>query len=337
MTRPRKILDKLLKLLDEEPLSSGEICAILQKSRKVVRQNLSIAKHEGLLEMDALKKYHVTDLGKSLIDSAAKHSVEQVTFEVEPYLVDHLGLWDSTPHAKCRLITKDAKKIRQKDYETVGGSYEPKDGLVSSMNSTRIEIAVAGVVDSILDIRAKDMGLHSILDLEHRRNLEAFNLPQQFPGYDVLKRIQQLPDIHFKVLIEFDGKSWVRKQDFEDLENLRQYHQKAYQEMMKRIQSRALQLRQKEAFRSLKGAFFNIGERHWKELEDHRFFGSREELNQFIIKELKVHLPENKKIDKKLLQSLRRAGAIEYHERTFYRIKVNHEKIDEFLKIINEL
>jgi hypothetical protein len=64
------------------------------------------------------------------------------------------------------------------------------------------------------------------------------------------------------------------------------------------------------------------------------FFRSKEELDEFIMKEIMVYLSEGKNTGKKLLQSLRRSGVIEYDERKFYRAKVNRGKINEFLKIL---
>jgi biotin operon repressor len=333
LARRRELLQKILHLLDKEPLSFGEICSRTKKSENGIWKALNIAKSEDLIEIDSLKKYHLTSLGKSMI-GLAEQAVDSISFEVEPYVIDYLDQWDRPPRAKCTLIVKDANRIRQKDLETADGSYELKDGLVSPINSTRMEIALARVVDSVLDARAKDLGLYSILDLEHRRNLESFNLPHQFPGHDRMKRLTQLPGIDFKILIEFDGKSWVRKQNLEDLEKVYMMDMQFYQNMIKRVRSRPLERRQREAFQSLVRNFNNIDQRSWKELEDHRFFRSKEELDEFIMKEIMVYLPEGKNTGKKLLQSLRRSGVIEYDERKFYRAKVNRGKIGEFLKIL---
>ena len=59
------------------------------------------------------------------------------------------------------------------------------------------------------------MHLPTILDEQFKGSLT--ELP---PGYDTMKRYQQLAKTKFNVLIEFNGLEWVEKQNFEDLEKI---------------------------------------------------------------------------------------------------------------------
>ena len=52
MSKPRLLLNHILKILDKEPMSSSQLCKATNKSRKVIRQNMLITKSETLVEQD---------------------------------------------------------------------------------------------------------------------------------------------------------------------------------------------------------------------------------------------------------------------------------------------
>ncbi len=107
----------------------------------------------------------------------------------------------------------DVDKIKKLDYD---GDYKPEwYGQELPENGTPIKAALAKVIDSIFDLRAKNMGLHSVRDLELAKSSSVF-VQEKFPGYDYVKRYTELANVDFKLIIEFDGTKWVRNQNFDD-------------------------------------------------------------------------------------------------------------------------
>ena len=218
MARPRKNLFYILKIIEQKPLTYSEICKLTKKPMKVVWENLTTAQEEKLVDQDSLKKYHLTSLGKSRINSV-EHRVYPISIRCYSQVIDFLKLRPEQPTANCTIIIENAdenetNKIKELDAKTDAAKrFLTHDGLWLPENNTNLKAAFAAVVDSILDLKAKQMGLNTILDQQFRDQLT--QLP---PGYDSMKRYQQLAKTNFKVLIEFNGLGYVEKQDFEDLE-----------------------------------------------------------------------------------------------------------------------
>lgn len=336
MAKPRRILAKILRALKKKPLTSGQLCKVIKTSRKVVRQDLTIAEQEGWIEYDALKRAYLTLLGKSMIGSVER-PIDSVSFNVDTQIIDYLLSRSDYPKAKCTLISKDAKKILKRDVETAYDDFlQSKDGLGLPTNATRIERAMAGVVDAILDVRAKQLGLASILNLEHRRKLTVENMPSYFPGYDIQKRFATLADIGFKVLIEFEGDKWVKKQSFGDLEK---WYEDTFTTYWKSKEEFRAKKREERLEMAISDILMSMGIDHrgLKEMEEGRFFDTKEDLRQYILKRLEFYVPEdNKELANLWVEKLEEYGAVEYRTKTYHYLHTNKKKFQEVLDYANE-
>jgi hypothetical protein len=336
LAKPRKLLAKILRALKKKSLTSGQLCKVIKTSRKVIRQNLSIAEQEGWIRYDALKRANLTLLGKSMIGSVQR-PIDAVSFNVDTQIIDYLLSRSDYPKAKCTLISKDAKKILKRDVDTAYDDFlQSKDGLGLPTNATSIEKALAGVVDAILDVRAKELGLASILNLEHRNKLTVENMPTYFPGYDVQRRYVSLADIGFKVLIEYEGDKWVKKQSFKDLAEWYADNFLTYKKSKEEFHSKKREERLEMAIQSIMTGV-GIDYRGLKEIEKGRFFNSKEELKRYMIKELEFSVPEDKgDRANHLVEKLEETGVFEYHTKTYHYLKVNKKKFQEVLDYAKE-
>jgi len=216
MARTKKNLEKLLKLLAKQPITREKIHSTLKADRKTIYRNIIEAQKRGWIEKDSLSRYHLTALGKANIGTA-KHPIDTASLEAHSQVIDFLKLRPERPTAKCTIEIEGAKKIKELDSKTDAiKRFLTHDGLWLPENNTNLKAAVAAVVDSILDLKAKQMNLSTILDEQFRDQLTHL-LP---PGYDTMKRYQQLAKTKFNVLIEFNGLEWVKKQSFGDLEKM---------------------------------------------------------------------------------------------------------------------
>jgi hypothetical protein len=88
----------------------------------------------------------------------------------------------------CTIEIENADKISELDSRTDATKrFLTRDGLWLPENNTNLKASLAAVVDSILDLKAKEMGLFSMLDEEfriHKLTLTPFNIRNYFPGYD---------------------------------------------------------------------------------------------------------------------------------------------------------
>jgi hypothetical protein len=249
MTKSMKNLTELLRLLKDKPMTKGEIRTSLNIKRRTEFKIIREARDKGWIKEDELKRYHLTLCGKSMIGIWRKPA-DSTLFEVYSQVIDPIALRPKSnrPTAKCTLIMKNANKIKELDDKTT--SYER---FISELpeNVTSIKAALAHVIDSILDLNAKDMGLHTVLDSQLAENLSVFNIETHFPGYDYLKRYIELAKTNFKVLIEFDGEKWVATQEFGDLEKQREDTLKLYKEAYESIFSEQRRVRIKKAIQQL--------------------------------------------------------------------------------------
>jgi hypothetical protein len=88
-----------------------------------------------------------------------------------------------------------------------------------SENGTALQAASGRLVDEILDIKARDLLLQSKLDSQYADEVTLFNIENMPPGYDTLRRFQKLAaETKFLFVIEFDGKTWAKNQNFRNVE-----------------------------------------------------------------------------------------------------------------------
>lgn len=195
-------------------MSQGEISKSLKIGRVTEWRIIKEALDRRWVEKDSLEKYHLTLLGKINIGSA-ENPTDSSSLEVQSQIIDFLNLRPDRPTAKCTIEIENADEIKELDSRTDATKrFLTRDGLWLSDNNTNLKASMAAVVDSILDLKAKEMGLFSMLDEEFRISksiLTPFNRRNYFPGYDALKRYENLAKTKFRILIEFDGEKWVSK------------------------------------------------------------------------------------------------------------------------------
>jgi predicted transcriptional regulator len=340
MARPRRILNDMLHHLNKKTLLFTEICTALNKPKQVIAQNLAIARGQELVERDSHQRYHITIKGKSVIKQTNGVCHKIVDFQIDTQIVDYWGgtAESSGPKAKCSLISEDAHKIQELDRkEPLNDTVYSKYGLGLPTNDTNLKRALAGVLDTILDIRARDLGLNSILDLQHRANLDVSNIQTNFPSYDILKRYISLANSSFTVVIEFDGTKWAKKQDLDSLENKQQEDLKSYQELMQGFLRKNKDERVKLIVNSLMR--YSIGEgisdRPLKDLEENRFFATKTELIQHIRKRLNFYLPDEKKKHEEIVKKFWQSGLFEVGKKSYYYLKVNKDTFHDFMQSIS--
>jgi hypothetical protein len=197
-------------------MTSSEICRKISKSRKVVLQNLKIAQKEALVYQDRLGLYHLTRLGKSAFSSYVERGADKTSWQIQSQVIDNIGWTSNGPSAKCTLLVKNARKIKELDSKT---GYNVRYNLELAANATAIKSSLAKVVDTVLETIGKDkgLGLYTVRDGQLAESLSPFNIQQQLPGYDFVKRYTKLADTTFKVLIEFDGKKWIKTQKLNEV------------------------------------------------------------------------------------------------------------------------
>ena len=179
MAKPRKFLARILSILQQKSATSPEICQITKKSRKVVRQN-----------------------------------------EVYPQVVFPFADAYDKPFARCTLFINSANRIKNLDNEDQDyfDRFVATPGYGLEENATPIK-AAAALVDAILDLKAKDIGLPSMLESQWWKQVTRINFEDMPPRYDEMKRSLTLAaKTTFNVLIEFDARSSVEKIKAENIE-----------------------------------------------------------------------------------------------------------------------
>jgi hypothetical protein len=306
-------------------MTKGEIRNPLKVNRKTVYVNIKEALKQRWIEEDELKRYHLTLLGKLNIDTSRGKLTDSTVFKVSSKVIDPIALMPNRPTAKCTLIINDADKIKELDNKTA--SYK-QFILELRENATIIRSALANVIDAILDLKAKDMGLYTVSDSQLAESLSVFNIETNFPGYDYLKRNIALANNNFKVLIEFDGKKWVKTQKFNDLKKQREATLKLYKEEPERILLQERRIRIKQAIQLLDT---NITK---DRLQDLHLFATEAELKEFVYKTFELYEKDSNKL-KQVLRDAFASGLLECDKRVLYHLKMNKEKIQEFYNSIN--
>ena len=320
MAKPRRFLARLLTILNEKPLTSTEICNINTVRRETVWKNIKKAQDNHWIQKDEVGRYHITEFGKSMIN-LAERSVDSVSFEVYSQVIDLIGIRSEKPKANCTIIIQDAKKIKEADDSTVAfEKFLTHDGLGLPENDTYLKAAVASVVDSILDFKAKDMGLFTIFDQQFRDEVTIFNMDTYHPAYDYIKRYLNLASSDFKVLIEYEGKKWAESQNFEDVEKNVEDTREFYNKFSEDIGVLDRNIRINKAIYSLLQGGGELTERS---LETYLMFDSQKKLHEFIYNYFKLYQVGNEDKVKDIVQKALESGFFKIEEKVFYCLKVN--------------
>jgi hypothetical protein len=327
MAKPRKFLKTLLRMIQKRPMTSGEICKKTKKHRKVVRQNLKLAQNEGLVYQDGLQQYHITTLGKLVIDYIERPT-DFTRWQIYSQVIDPISSRSNRPTATCTLITKNAEKIKELDNRT---SPSPERFILElSENSTPIKAALANVVDSVLEIRAKDTGLKTVRDGQLAEDLSIFNVETNFPGFDYLKRYITLANINFKVLIEFDGEKWVKTQRFNDIRKQRNDSLNIYRKATKSILSENRRIRLNKAVQILSKDWLRIRNL----LQYSNLFENEEDLKEYAYKIFGLHEQDKDRL-KEAVQKAFESELLRYYKKALFYLEVDKEKLQEYHSLVS--
>jgi hypothetical protein len=332
MAKPKKILLRFLEVLAEKPMTIGNITTSLHISRKTASKNRKEAEDKRWIEKDAFNRYALTIVGKSLIDSQEilSHDSDYAFFAVITYVIDPIKQGsDKPPPAWCRLYMKGAKKIKQLDDQSPSyDRYLPTSEIFGlEDNATIIKTPAAALVDAILDLKAKEIGLNTILDFESRDSLSIFNIEDKPPGYDDLKRRIQLANTNFKLLIEFDGRKWAEKQK-QKLEDLMSDHKEYYDSYRKSLKERREQKLIEKVDSIIKMLASSTSSRDT--FEHLGIFKNERELKDYLCKFFEIYYAEDKNKIKEVIQKAYNCGLFVETEKTLVSLKVNKEKIWKF-------
>jgi hypothetical protein len=324
MPKEKKALKRFIELLNRKAMSVSEICRTLKINRKTVYDIAKEASERHWIEKDFMGRYYLTLLGKSNI-GIAEHPTDFSSLVVQSQIIDFLNLRSERPAAKCIIEVEDADEIKRLDSQTKAVKrFLTTDGLWLPENDTNLKASLALVVDSILDLRAKEMGLFSILHEEHRDRLTPFNIRSYFSGYDAIKRYEDLAKTRFRVLIEFNGEKWVSKQDFEDLERRIENSRDHFSKNIGLINERAAF--NKGIYNLLSGGDLSVAK-----LRSNHLFNDREELREYLKDHFKINQITNKNQINMILKNGFDTGFFSIEKRTLYHFKVRKEKELQFL------
>jgi hypothetical protein len=342
MPKPRVYGPKILELLNKGPLTRPEITKKLKIDRKTVGDNLKWAEKKNLIN-SVLGKYHITPLGKyhltrgKLDTDSSEVLTDSVSFEVVSQIIDSLNIREESPKGKCTIQMEDAKKIKELDDKTIYSErFITHDGLGLPENDTYLKQAVADVVDIILDFRAKAKGALTILDQELRDQATVFNTDIRYPGFDYRKRYEDLADINFAVLIEFEGKKWVESQISTNLENSLdnslEVNRELYVQSLRKLRLSDLNIRISKAIYNIMGGSGRKALTE-KSLEANRLFYSTDALRDYIRNWFKVYQVDQLHMED-IIQKGFESGYFEIEEQKFYHLKFNKAKKLRFFNSI---
>jgi predicted transcriptional regulator len=323
MAKPKKSRLQYLQVLAEKPMTINEIANKLNISRKTEWKARRDLVNKGLIKKDAFDRYSLTILGKSFIESSLElllHDSDYALFAVYTQVLDPIKqTHDRPPHAWCRLYMKDAKKIKEQDERS--RSFDQylsnAEGFGLEDNSTNIKKPAAALVDSILDLKAKDIGLNTILDFEYRDSLSISNVEDKPPGYDDLKRRVELANTNFKILIEFDGRVWAEKQG-QKLEDLLSDQKEYFDSYRKSLQER----HDKEIIQKIDRIINMLPSTSSKHTIEHLgLFKNQSILKDYLYKLFEIKYAVDKNKINELIQKAYNCGLFEESKRTFVSLK----------------
>jgi hypothetical protein len=334
MAKPKKVLIKILKLLNQKSVKKGDIRNNLKISRKAEYENLKFAMQKKWIEVDDLGFYHITTLGKRHAESV---NVPTDSFSLEVYtqVLGFLPIHSEKPKVNCIMEIEDADNIQKIDQTTKAKRrFFTNDDLWLAENDTNLKASVACVVDSLLDNVAKDKGLNTILDEEFRNKTTIFNLKDRQPGYDYRKRLMDLAKTKFQILIEYKGEEWVKKQNFDNMEKYLENSQQRYDESLIEVATWKKRQKINKAIEMINQANYNA---HEHRLHNDGLFKTEEDAKSFISKYLKRFKYKNEKEIRQITEESFNSKLLKIKKREFYCLELDKEKLLEFFKSISPI
>jgi hypothetical protein len=333
MARTRTVLKTILTLLNKKPMSRGDLVRKTGKNRKVIGQNLKIAIAEDLAWQDTLERYHLSTLGKTAFSNYVERRNDKTSWKIQSQVIDNIGWTSDRPSAKCTLMVKNARKIERIDNQT---AYNVRYNLELPANATAIKSSLAKVLDTVLETIGKDkgLGLYTVRDGQLAESLTPFNIQEQFPGYDFLKRHMKLADTTFKVLIEFDGKKWIKTQRSNEVRKHASNNRKSFAEYYsKKILSQDRRKRINEALQILadKNDWNKVkGNMKWSHL-----FGNNKELTEYLIQHFGFYGEKNN--PKEIVDKAFESGILQTQNKKIIHLTLDPDpkKIQQFYSLLD--
>lgn len=313
-------------------MSRSELCKATGKSSKVVAENLKRAEKELLVDSDQLERYSLTPFGRAVAgenDSEASFfTFDAYSLSIAPVAIMRQDL----PVIKCSIFSPDADTIMKNNKRIDLAEVPESQNNFQPANGTKIQKAVANLIDEILDAKADAIGMDRTQTGENRDNLIS-NLPISFPGYDNIKRMRVLTDTKLKVLCEFDGKAWLEAHDIAEEERKQEESaQRQKEQMEKNLRSMSFERRLESAAGFLQ---FHIStdKDDLKKLESRqRLFENKEKIKDTASRLLAMFFPEEKGPRRDaLLQLLEKEGIIRYKELRYYTGVIDTNALKRFL------
>jgi hypothetical protein len=301
-------------------LTFGDLCKAIRKHRKIVWQNLKIAKNEKLVYQDALKQYHLTNLGKLAINYV-QNTDNFTRWQIATQETDPIKMYDR-PKATCTLITDNAKRIREMDDKTASQKFS----LEIPENNTLIKSALAKVVDSVLETFERDMGLFTVRDGElAEKSLDPNNgFQEYFPGYDYLKRYKNLANRDFNLQIEFNGKKWFKTQKLGDVErkidDMRKSKKSYYNE----------NFLSSERHKRIHDAILNLMQIKEDSYKYAYLYKNRQEMRERLLKHFTSYGEQNDSLEEIIAKAFK-CGLFQSQKKILLYLKVNPEKYCDFM------
>lgn len=265
--------------------------------KKVIRQNLLIAKSETLVKQDEFGKYHLTIHGRlRLLEHSVERPVGSLSFEAYAQALYPRPSSSLETVIKCRLYIKDAREIREIDIKTKNITrFLSTPGYGLTENATNLEASAAVLADEIIDLEAKRLGLGTTLDS---------------PGYDELKRFENLSKMKFTLVMEFDGEKWAEKQNFKKLETS---HEETFELYKKSSEYR----RSKEFMQKLDWIISMLA-------KNSQMFNTERELTEHVYEWFrKYHVLKDEHKLNELVRESFSSGLFKQEKETFYCLKVD--------------
>jgi hypothetical protein len=333
LPRRRKYFSAILGCLNNCPLTASEVAISLGIERTIAHRNLKHALGKGLVKRDSDGLYALTALGIAMSKAGSKSKVKTYTFELQSAPINNLQLpLDSRfPYARCTILSDDADFIKEHDKPVALDEIPEPEAYTIVENRTTIKSAATLLTDRINDAIGGSMGLASVSEGAYADRL-IMDSPGFPVGHDIRKRLLELANRDFTVVIEYHGRDWVTHQDPTEIEKMIEKSVPDPNGIRKRMP-----VRPKDERLKLAGNFvshFPLSDYEYAQLESkERLFASRQRAREKINPHFDAFLPEYRtKGINKVLQMLEDRKAISYHKKTMYYVKVDQRKLEALIE-----
>ena len=139
---------------------------------------------------------------------------------------------------------------------------------------------------------------------------------------------------NFQILIKYDGEEWVKRQNFENME---EYLENSHQIYNKSLNDKAKWKKRQKINQVIKV----IDEANYKarehRLKENGLFKTKEDAKSFMYDNLKLVKYQNENEVKQIIEESFNSGLLKITKREFYCLELNKEKLSEFYKTISSV